>query len=59
MRYILIEFTVGLQQQAYQEVNERGVVVRYLDLDGNTLVLPPVTESKVLNDNPGTPSWAE
>jgi hypothetical protein len=58
MRYILIEFTKGLFQQAYQEVNERGVVVRYLDLNGDELELPEVTESKVLDDSPERPVWA-
>lgn len=56
MQYILIEFTKGLECQAYQEINE-GQLVRYCDLDGNTLVLPEVTESIVINASPGLPSW--
>lgn len=57
MQYILIEFTFGLNCQAYQEV-ENGYVVRYTDLDGNTLELPEVTESRVINANPPIPEWA-
>lgn len=57
MEYILIEFTVGLEQQAYQVISG-GQVQKYVDLDGNDLVLPDVTESRVVNANPERPSWA-
>lgn len=57
MQYILIEFTVGLECHAYQEI-ENGMVMRYTDMDGHTLELPSVTESHVIDANPQTPEWA-
>lgn len=57
MYYILIEFTVGLSQQAYQEVID-GQVVRIVDLEGDELLLPEITESHVIDPAPPTPSWA-
>lgn len=57
MQYLLIEFTLGLECQAYQEI-ENGVVIRYTDLQGNTLALPEVTESYVVDKNYVTPEWA-
>jgi hypothetical protein len=57
MEYIKIIFTVGLDCEAYQEVSG-GNVVRYCDLDGNTLMLPSVTESRVIDPSPARPSWA-
>lgn len=59
MRLIKVRFTVGLDCEAYQDIDIRGVCTRYLDLDGNELVLPEVTESHVINDNPELPSWAQ
>lgn len=59
MKYLLIEFTKGLVCQAYQELTDDGaMVVRYLDLNGNELVLPGVTESRVVNSEYVTPGWA-
>jgi hypothetical protein len=58
MEYILIDFTLGLECQAYQEILN-GEVVRYCDLNGVTLELPAVTESHVVNANPDKPEWAE
>lgn len=59
MEYILIQFTLGWDIQAYQEISS-GNLVRITDLEGNTLILPdfPV-ESIVINDNPERPTWAQ
>jgi len=51
MYYNLIEFTFGLYQQALQEIDENGIVTRYLNLDLTELELPLVTESKVIEEN--------
>jgi hypothetical protein len=51
MYYNLIEFTLGLNQQALQEIDENGIVTRYLNLDMTELVVPLVTESKVIEEN--------
>jgi hypothetical protein len=58
MTYILIQFTLGWDFQAYQEI-ENGNLVRITDMDGNTLTYPdfPV-ESEVVDANPPTPTWA-
>jgi hypothetical protein len=56
MQYIFIRFTKGLDCEAYQEIND-GNLVRYTDLEGNTLELPEVTESYVVDPNPSKPSW--
>lgn len=58
MNYILIQFTLGWNIQAYQEISS-GNLVRITDLDGNTLTLPdyPV-ESNVIDNNPPRPTWA-
>jgi len=59
MRYLLIEFTKGLECQAYQELTDDGSeVARYLDLDGNELTLPEVTESRVLKPEYVVPEWS-
>ena len=51
MYYNLIEFTLGLNQQALQEIDENGIVTRYLNLDMTELELPLITESKVIEEN--------
>ena len=58
MEYILIQFTLGWDFQAYQEISN-GNLNRITDLDGNTLTYPdfPV-ESYVVDTNPPKPSWA-
>jgi len=48
MKYIKIKFTLGLECEAYQVINEKMVVVSYIDLQGNPLELPEVTESQVI-----------
>lgn len=57
MDYILIEFTLGLEGPAYQEVLD-GEVIRYCDLNGVTIDLPAITESRVVNATPERPEWA-
>lgn len=58
MEYILIQFTLGWDFQAYQEISN-GNLVRITDLDGNTLEQPEfVTESHVVDSNPPRPTWA-
>jgi hypothetical protein len=58
MEYILIQFTLGWDFQAYQEISG-GNLVRITDLDGNTLEYSdfPV-ESYVVDENPPRPIWA-
>jgi len=51
MYYNLIEFTLGLKQLALQEIDENGIVTRYLNLDLTELEVPLVTESKVVEEN--------
>lgn len=43
--------------KVYQEVNDQGIISRMVDMDGNTIELPAVTESRVIDDNPPTPTW--
>lgn len=58
MEYILIQFTLGWDFQAYQEISN-GSVVRITDLEGNTLVYPEfAVESIVVDGNPPRPTWA-
>ena len=47
MKYIKIKFTFGLYCEAYQVVYNM-VVVGYVDLQGEPLELPEVTESQVV-----------
>lgn len=55
--YIGIVFTKGLGCSAYQEINAAQQVVRYCDLDGDTLDVPDVTESNVIDADPPFPPW--
>ena len=57
MEYILCEFEYGYIGQMYQEINN-GQVVRYTDLDGNTLNLQGDYGYKIINVNPERPIWA-
>jgi hypothetical protein len=58
MEYILIQFTLGWDFQAYQEISN-GSLVRIVDLDGNTLEYPDFAiESYVVDNNPERPTWA-
>jgi len=58
MKYLLVEFTKGLECQAYQEIDENGMTQRYLDTNGVELKLPKVTESRVISDDYVTPEFA-
>jgi len=51
MKYNLIEFTLGLKQQALQEINEYGICTRYLNLDGTEINVPLITESRVVEED--------
>lgn len=51
MRYIKILFTKGLTCEAFQEVDISGNVTRYINMEGEELVLPEVTESEVVSDS--------
>ena len=55
--YILCEFEYGYEGFLYQEINW-GTVVRYTDLDGNTLNLEGEYGYKIINTNPERPIWA-
>jgi hypothetical protein len=48
MKYIKIKFTLGLDCEAYQ-VLDNMVVVGYVDLQCQPLELPEVTESYVID----------
>ena len=51
MRYIKIQFTAGLDTAAYQEVDDRGQVVAYVDEKGNEFDVPEGCESHVVEDD--------
>jgi len=55
--YILCEFNYGYEGQLYQEISN-GSVVRYTDLDGNTLTLEGSYGYNVINELPERPIWA-
>lgn len=55
--YILCEFEYGYEGQFYQEINQ-GLVIRYVDLDGNTLELTGEYGYKIINSEPERPLWA-
>ena len=54
--YYLCEFEYGYEGQFYQEISN-GQVVRYADLDGNTLTLEGAYGCKIINLNPEIPVW--
>ena len=55
--YILCEFNYGYIGQMYQEISN-GSVIRYVDLDGNTLTLEGSYGYSIINENPDRPVWA-
>jgi len=57
MEYILCEFEYGYSGQLYQEISN-GNLIRYTDLDGNTIVLEGEYGYHIVNFNPESPSWA-
>lgn len=56
--YYLCEFEYGYEGQMYQEVSN-GQVIRYSDLDGNTITLEGSYGYNVVDVNPQTPIWAQ
>ena len=56
MQYILIKFEYGMEGTAYQEISN-GVVIRYTDMDGNTIELPQNVGSHVIDPNPPRQPW--
>lgn len=56
--YILCEFEYGYTGLFYQEILQ-GTVVRYTDLDGNTLELEGAYGSHVVDPEPPRPDWAQ
>ena len=55
--YYLCEFEYGYEGQFYQVVSN-GQVVRYTDLNGNTLTLEGAYGCRIINSNPERPVWA-
>ena len=54
--YYLCEFEYGYEGQFYQVVSN-GQVVRYTDLNGNTLTLEGAYGCRMINSNPERPVW--
>ena len=54
--YYLCEFEYGYEGQFYQVVSN-GQVVRYTDLNGNTLTLEGAYGCRIINSNPEKPVW--
>lgn len=53
MIYIKIRFTKGLECEAYQKIDPQVMVcIGYVDLQGNDIELPEVTESIVIDPEP-------
>lgn len=58
MRYIKIQFTLGLDCEAYQEIDDYGNLVCIKDTNGNLIDISEiVTESHVIDDAPQTLEW--
>ena len=57
MEYTLVQFTFGLDIQAYQELSN-NVMQRLVNLDGTELIPPTVCEYHIIDANPPTPEWA-
>ena len=55
--YILCEFEYGYEGRLYQEISNGGLV-RYTDLDGNTLILEGEYGCRIVDINPEKPIWA-
>jgi hypothetical protein len=54
--YQLVQFTKNLTGEAYQEIDNNGSVVRFTDMQGNTIVVD-VVEYYVADSNPPRPIW--
>lgn len=62
MAFVLVEYTAPSERvQIYQEIVRGGTDqhVRYADIDGNTIDLPELCESRVVNKKATAPVWAE
>jgi len=57
MEYILCEFEYGYEGQLYQEIYN-GSVLRYTDLDGNTLTLDGEYGYHIVDIAPERPLWS-
>lgn len=57
MTYTLCQFEYGYTGTFYM-ICSNGQVVRYADMDGNTLDLVPHYGYFVIDSNPPLPSWA-
>jgi hypothetical protein len=57
MFYSLCKFEYGYEGMFYM-ICSNGEVVRYADMDGNTLELTPPYGYNIINSNPPLPSWA-
>ena len=58
MEYILCEFEYGYSGQLYQEISN-GNLIRYTDLDGNTLILEGEYGYFIVDSNPPRPLWSQ
>jgi len=56
--YILCDFEYGYEGFFYQKVNELGLVVEMLDVDGNAIDPNGSYGAFVVDANPPIPSWA-
>jgi hypothetical protein len=56
MIYSLCEFEYGYEGRFYQESDNNGLV-RFIDLNGNTLELIPPYGYYVIEDNLPEPNW--
>ena len=59
-KYTLCQFEYGYEGTFYQEsgTNQEGLI-RFVDLDGNTLNLESPYGYIVIDDNPTLPTWAQ
>lgn len=58
-KYTLCQFEYGYEGTFYQESGMNGEgLIRFTDLDGNTLNLQGDYGYAVIDDNPPIPTWA-
>ena len=59
-RYTLCRFEYGYEGTFYQESGTNGEgLIRFVDLNGNTLNLKGEYGYNVIDDNPSRPEWAK
>lgn len=58
MQYILIEFTKGIECRAYQVISN-GILIGYVDENGQELIPPEIVEGGVLDANPPRLDWMQ